>query len=234
MHFSVLPGSKLNIICPHVAVSFVDTDDTDSMLYYENIWQVDNTSYQTCNVNTSIAENKIVLKCADPRKMHFTTIVFQRFSAANSHRFEPGRTYYFVSTSNGSLSSLENDRNGHCHTANMKLEIYVCTGPQDPKCEGASNHTTGTTISTKVTTTAITPNLDPIGPGAPRSSSFWSDWHLKHIIAILVSFVVGCLGFPLVYCLCPFKSCYRKRKELPIEAHMLDDEEGDRNIASQT
>ncbi|XP_022806909.1 ephrin-A1-like [Stylophora pistillata] len=96
LHFSVLPGSKLNIICPHVAVSFVDTDDTDSMLYYENIWQVDNTSYQTCNVNTSIAENKIVLKCADPRKMHFTTIVFQRFSAANSHRFEPGRTYYFV------------------------------------------------------------------------------------------------------------------------------------------
>ena len=38
--------------------------------------------------------------------------------------------FAFAATSNGSLSSLENDRNGHCHTANMKLEIYVCTGPE--------------------------------------------------------------------------------------------------------
>lgn len=96
MHFSVLPGSKLNLICPHVAVSFVEMDDTESMLYFENVWRVDNTSYQTCEVNTTVAENKMVLKCADPRKIQFTTVVFQRFSAVNSLVFEPGSTYYFI------------------------------------------------------------------------------------------------------------------------------------------
>ncbi|RMX61262.1 hypothetical protein pdam_00007391 [Pocillopora damicornis] len=171
LHFSVLPGSKLNLICPHVAVSFVEMDDTDSMLYYENVWRVDNTSYQTCEVNTTVAENKMVLKCADPRKIQFTTVVFQRFSAVNSLVFEPGSTYYFISTSNGSLSSLTNDRYGHCHTANMKLEIHVCTGTEDPECKEASNDTT--TVSTEVTTSVSTPIPGAVGTKAARSSSFW-------------------------------------------------------------
>lgn len=213
MHFSVLPGSKLNLICPHVAVSFVEMDDTYSMLYYENVWRVDNTSYQTCEVNTTIAENKMVLKCTDPRKIQFTTVVFQRFSAVNSLVFEPGSTYYFISTSNGSLSSLTNDRYGHCHTANMKLEIHVCTGTEDPECKEASNDTT--TVSTEVTTSVSTPIPGAVGTKAARSSSFWGNWLSKAFVILAAFFVVSLLVNLRMIC------CPKKSKKLSIEEKQL-------------
>ena len=96
LHLNVLPRSKLNIICPHVAVSLVEKDDVDDKPNYENFWRVDNTSYQSCNVNTNVTENKIFLRCDNPREMQFEKLVFQSFSAVSSHVFDTGRTYYFI------------------------------------------------------------------------------------------------------------------------------------------
>lgn len=134
---NVLPGSKLNILCPHVAVSLVERQDTDNGLSYENFWRVDHKSYETCNVNSSIANNKLFLQCDNPLKMQFETLVFQPFNADPSRVFKKGTLYYFISTSTGSLDSLKGKSNGHCLKKNMKMEIYVCTGPEDVNCTGA-------------------------------------------------------------------------------------------------
>ena len=94
---NVLPGSKLNIICPHVAVSLVERQDTDTGFNCENFWRVDFNSYQTCNVNeNSIPQNKIFLSCDDPRQMQFETLVFQPFNADPSRVFKKGKVYYFI------------------------------------------------------------------------------------------------------------------------------------------
>ena len=93
---NVLPRSKLNIICPHVAVSLVEKDDVDNKPNYENFWRVDNASYQSCNVNTNVTENKIFLRCDNPRQMQFEKLVFQSHSADSSRVFVKGRTYYFI------------------------------------------------------------------------------------------------------------------------------------------
>ena len=95
LHLNVLPSSKLNIICPHVAVSLVEKEDVDDKPNYENFWRVDNTSYQSCNVNTNVTENKIFLRCDNPRQMQFEKLVFQSRSAADPV-FVKGQTYYFI------------------------------------------------------------------------------------------------------------------------------------------
>lgn len=94
---NVLPGTKLNIICPHVAVSLVERQDTDTGFNCENFWRVDFNSYQTCNVSeNSIPQNKIFLSCDDPRQMQFETLVFQPFNADPSRVFKKGKVYYFI------------------------------------------------------------------------------------------------------------------------------------------
>lgn len=93
---NVLPGSKLNILCPHVAVSLIERQDTDNGLNYENFWRVDRKSYETCNVNSTITNNKIFLQCRNPRQIQFETLVFQPFNADPSRVFKKGTVYYFI------------------------------------------------------------------------------------------------------------------------------------------
>lgn len=93
---NVLPMSKVNIICPHMATSLVKTQDTSSNLRYENFWIVDNSSYLSCNVNTNITENKLLFKCDKPRQIYFEQLVFQSHGMDNSLVFTKGRTYYFI------------------------------------------------------------------------------------------------------------------------------------------
>lgn len=35
-----------------------------------------------------------------------------------------------LATSTGSQDSLDNTKNGHCRTDNMKMQIYICNGTQ--------------------------------------------------------------------------------------------------------
>ncbi|XP_078366641.1 ephrin-B2-like isoform X1 [Oculina patagonica] len=126
--------SKVNIICPHMATSLVKTQDTSSNLRYENFWIVDNSSYHSCNVNTNITENKLLFKCDKPRQIYFEQLVFQSHGMDNSLVFTKGKTYYFISTSTGLQDSLDNTKQGHCETYNMKMEIYICKGAQDVHC----------------------------------------------------------------------------------------------------
>lgn len=93
---NVWPMSKLNIICPHMATSLVATNDSSSNSPYENFWIVDNSSYHSCNVDTSITKNKILFKCDKPMVIYFDKLVFQSHSTDNSRKFIPGKTYYFI------------------------------------------------------------------------------------------------------------------------------------------
>jgi hypothetical protein len=95
-HLNVLPLSKINIICPHMATSLLTTDDSNSNSHLENFWIVDRSSYLSCNVNTSITENKILFKCDKPLQLNFEQRVFQSFGMDNSAVFKKGRTYYFI------------------------------------------------------------------------------------------------------------------------------------------
>lgn len=147
---NVLPLSKINIICPHMATSLLTTDDSNSNSYYENFWIVDYSSYHSCNVNTSITDNKILFKCDKPLQLNFEQLVFQSVGMDNSAVFKKGKTYYFISTSTGSQGSLDNTKNGHCLTENMKMQIYICNGTQDVYCSDVKTTTLPTMVDVNV------------------------------------------------------------------------------------
>lgn len=143
---NVLPLSKINIICPHMATSLLTTNDSNSNSHYENFWIVDSSSYHSCNVNTSITNNKILFKCDKPLQLNFEQLVFQSVGMDNSAVFKKGKTYYFMSTSTGSQDSLDSTKNGHCRTDNMKMQIYICNGTQDVYCSDVKPTTRPTMV----------------------------------------------------------------------------------------
>lgn len=79
-----------------MATSLLTTDDSNSNSHLENFWIVDRLSYLSCNVNTSITENKILFKCDKPLQLNFEQLVFQSLGMDNSAVFKKGRTYYFI------------------------------------------------------------------------------------------------------------------------------------------
>lgn len=93
---NVQPLSKINIICPHIGTSLLTTDDSNSYSHYENFWLVDESSYHSCNVNTSIIDNVILFKCNKPRQLNFEQLVFQSHGIDNSAVYKKGKTYYFI------------------------------------------------------------------------------------------------------------------------------------------
>ena len=96
-HLNVLPDAKVMVICPHTAISFVKTDlQTPADILFENFWQVDYASFQSCNVNTSNPRNKRFFKCEDPQKLQYEQFIFQSFGIGNRPTFEKGKTHYFI------------------------------------------------------------------------------------------------------------------------------------------
>jgi len=104
---------------------------------YENLWIVDKQAYDTCAVNTSNYGNRILMKCDTPLKLQYFSIIFQRFSAVGPDglEFEPGKEYFFIATSNGQKTSLDQTSGGRCATHNMRIKFYVCNDKNDPKCQ---------------------------------------------------------------------------------------------------
>lgn len=93
---NVQPLSKINIICPHIGTSLLTTDDSNSYSRYENFWLVNESSYHSCNVNTSITDNMILFKCDKPLLLNFEQLVFQSHGMDNAAVYKKGKTYYFI------------------------------------------------------------------------------------------------------------------------------------------
>ncbi|XP_044178415.1 uncharacterized protein LOC114967970 isoform X3 [Acropora millepora] len=170
-HLNVLPDAKVMVICPHTAISFVKTDlQTPADILFENFWQVDYASFQSCNVNTSNPRNKRFFKCEDPQKLQYEQFIFQSFGIGNRPTFEKGKTHYFISTANGSKESLDWTSGGHCDEYNMRLKIYVCQNSEDVLCSGAQT-TTPTTAPITASSVPVNGNevLLALTPNAPQT-----------------------------------------------------------------
>ena len=88
----------MNLVCPNdVTVMDALQDNTPKELLYENLWLVDNKSYDTCAVNSSIKSNRLLIKCDEPLKLKYFSLVFQQYSGTEwGLEFTPGRAYYFI------------------------------------------------------------------------------------------------------------------------------------------
>lgn len=138
--FNVKPSSHLFFVCPNIAI-WGDMSDRSPHhgRMYENLMLVDKDGYDTCTVNRKKNPklNREIMRCEDnPMKFKYTEEIFSSHRAFPSKmKYNYGKTYYFISTSDGTLGSLNNTSGGHCKTHNMKLKIYICRANESCKFE---------------------------------------------------------------------------------------------------
>ena len=107
----VSAGDVLVISCP-------GADESAQLAYeimYENVWMVGSEGYANCDARN---DGKLVALCSNPDQVTDIplTDVVTSF----------GKTFHFISTSNGHLDSIKTSkRGGHCETQNLKLTVYV-------------------------------------------------------------------------------------------------------------
>jgi len=130
----VHPMSKLIFVCPNTATTVTKLASSNVLRpLYENLWLVSRQSYERCELNQT-TDSELIL-CDNPFNLKYYTVIFKKYSASIDPRFEPGKDYYFVATSNGEKSSIKSTSGGRCKTQNMKLKFHICTGSEDPRCQ---------------------------------------------------------------------------------------------------
>ncbi|XP_074609764.1 uncharacterized protein LOC141863952 [Acropora palmata] len=151
----VFPSSKLSIVCPNPSTVMKTARDSISKNeLYQNFWIVSRDSYERCDTSQG---SRLLLKCNEPLRLNYFTLVFQEYSAVNHPVYIPGEEYYFIATSDGTLRSVGWRSGGNCKHANMRLKIHVCIDFEDPNCIARATATTGKiTTKTMPTTKAST------------------------------------------------------------------------------
>ncbi|VDM95827.1 unnamed protein product, partial [Thelazia callipaeda] len=112
---------SMNILCP----SYNSSNNNDNKYEQLVIYQVSDLSFMSCELDS---RSQIFLVCDSPfaRTALSHRIVFRQYSPLpNGFEYQPGRSYYLISTSDGSAEGMNNTRRGLCVTANMRLRIDV-------------------------------------------------------------------------------------------------------------
>uniref|UniRef100_A0A915CII8 Ephrin RBD domain-containing protein n=1 Tax=Parascaris univalens TaxID=6257 RepID=A0A915CII8_PARUN len=115
------PMDTMDIVCPKYNNSSEHSAESEWLIIY----QVSDLSFMNCELDS---RSQVFLVCDSPlRKIPPThRIVFRPFSPLpNGFEYQPGRSYYFISTSNGSLEGMNNTRRGLCMSHNLRLRIDV-------------------------------------------------------------------------------------------------------------
>lgn len=113
-------GQKMDIICP-----ILNPGQKDGS-YYFVLYQVSKTHYDNCDTDGQ----KRLLTCNSPAREKKYTFLFEDITPSPwGLTFRPGETYYFISTSDGTMAGLNNSKGGACTEKNMKLKIAV--NPRD-------------------------------------------------------------------------------------------------------
>uniref|UniRef100_A0A5S6QTQ3 Ephrin RBD domain-containing protein n=1 Tax=Trichuris muris TaxID=70415 RepID=A0A5S6QTQ3_TRIMR len=108
---------SLEIHCPLYNDSVMLTSAEYSIIY-----MVSEYGYQNCVMD----EERPVGHCYSPYKETILRLVIREFTPIpNGLEFEPGQTYYFISTSDGSMNGVHNRLGGLCASANMRFQIHV-------------------------------------------------------------------------------------------------------------
>jgi len=115
---------KLDIICP---LKTRDLDYGQANWYYK-IYLVDQHSYKTCNASGG----RRLITCESPMYEKKYTFYFQEISPSPwALEFEADKTYYIISTSDGSQEGLNQRQGGSCVTHNMRVQVRVHRKFQD-------------------------------------------------------------------------------------------------------
>lgn len=239
-HIIVEQSSKMNFVCPsQLIVSSVRQQYTSPTNMYENMYIVTKDEFDRCEVDKLTTNTKYLLTCNKPRYkdlLKYKSITFSPWAiGANAVSFHVNKTYYFIATSNGTISGLENRKGGRCHTHNMRLAITICEIGRDcfknehlcytPVQKVATTTTTTLpTVTTSTTTTTttrtsgdngalVTPKAAPKQGSDDSKKSGGSPFGVVAVACLIGGLFVGLIiGFVAVILTQRYAKRYRRSK----------------------
>ncbi|KRZ12781.1 Ephrin-B2 [Trichinella zimbabwensis] len=108
---------SLEIICP----LYNDTVTLDQA-EYSIIYMVSEYGFENCLLD----DERPVGQCYSPYTETVIKLIFREFTPLpNGLEFEPEQTYYFITTSDGSVPGIHKRKNGLCSSANMKFRVRI-------------------------------------------------------------------------------------------------------------
>lgn len=102
----VLPGNRVAFVCPNPSTYLNDVQHPvpENVKLYENIWYVDEESFQACKVGSPKGKgiNQKWLNCDTPSVLKFDWLAFAPFNAMNDLSLKPGTEHHFIGKWNDS------------------------------------------------------------------------------------------------------------------------------------
>jgi hypothetical protein len=116
---TVYLGDSIDFLCPYYDNDYLNID-----IEYNTLYLVNENDYYHCNTTNY----NPLLKCNKPfdaQRLIYTLSISKYLPYPNLPEFYDGQFYYFISTSSGQLSNIDQRYDGLCHTKNMKLIVNV-------------------------------------------------------------------------------------------------------------
>jgi len=154
---------RVNIICPYYTSSEGQRRGERHIIY-----SVGREDYDLCRVTGTSPRQ--VAQCTHPGERQIYTISFRSFSPMpGSLEFEPGKDYYFISTSRpGMLNSLEG---GYCAKNNMKVTFKVAPRIQHQFTAQKVRQAPIKLLGERESETRVRYNLSPIDDEGPAKAA---------------------------------------------------------------
>ncbi|XP_022096417.1 ephrin-B2-like [Acanthaster planci] len=153
-------NDKVEIDCPKTPNTTVGRQYAE----YLTFTQVSQAGFDHCSTNISYGIVRTLLTCNRPFEDNSFILLFQRYPPLpGSPTFRHSRTYYFITTSDGTLDGLHQINRGLCHTHNMKLRVHIRPRPTEATPTGQTPMRTRprTRSTTRPTTPTTLPTTHP-------------------------------------------------------------------------
>ncbi|PIO61358.1 Ephrin, partial [Teladorsagia circumcincta] len=103
-------GDRVSLLCPRPGPNYE----------YSNIYAVSEEEYTHCFLQNP----HLVGSCNNNTQDVTITVVFRQFTPTpGGMEFEPGKTYHFITTSDGTLSGIDRRKDGLCTDRQMKVKF---------------------------------------------------------------------------------------------------------------
>ncbi|CAJ0574585.1 unnamed protein product, partial [Mesorhabditis spiculigera] len=107
-------NDRVQIVCPYSSVLPV---------HQSIIYRVSQDDFFDCRLGPSAKEAG---RCVSPREASSLSLAFRSFSPNPfALEYHPDRTYYFISTSDGSSEGLDRKVGGLCESDGMKMMVHI-------------------------------------------------------------------------------------------------------------
>lgn len=112
-------GDLIDFICPHYEYDYSSND-----IEYNTLYLVNENDYYACNTTDYYP----LIKCNKPfgnQRLIYTLSISKYLPYPNLPEFHEEQFYYFISTSSGQLSDIDQQHDGLCYMKNMRLILNV-------------------------------------------------------------------------------------------------------------